>query len=462
MNEKLIIVSGDSHAGMPNELWPEYLDTRFHDLLPQLREDNVIYPTAIELQTAKMGVSTHPEHAEAHTKGWHGLHDPVLRLADMDREGIAAELVYLGDSRLGDLFHNVSNRKYPIEAWEAGARAWNRWAADTFGFAMDRFLMTAAIGPACVDMDVAVAEIEWIAERNFTGIFLPGYVHHAGMPPLYDQYWEPFWSACEANNIALVIHAGYGTEQGTVFPQFERMYRDCEKAAGSTDRDALFAHADAITDESLEFFATFLNHSIHARRPMWQLMFAGVFDRHPGLKLFPTEIRVDWIPATLAHLDSVASAHPELPAKKLPSEYWRSNCLGGASFLHKSEVEIRHEIGVETFIFGRDYPHPESTWPHTREWLRDALVGVPDEEIRLILGENAIRFFGLDRARLAEIARRIGPTITEIHSGGAVRPDLIENFALRGGYLKPVEGASKLEYVDELLNDDLAGLGAKG
>ena len=42
MEDKLIIVSGDSHAGMPNELWPEYLDKRFHDLLPQLREDNII------------------------------------------------------------------------------------------------------------------------------------------------------------------------------------------------------------------------------------------------------------------------------------------------------------------------------------------------------------------------------------------------------------------------------------
>lgn len=194
---------------------------------------------------------------------------------------------------------------------------------------------------------------------------------------------------------------------------------------------------------------------------MWQLMLGGVFDRHPRLKLFPTEIRVDWIPATLAHLDRVATEHPELPAKKLPSEYWRSNCLAGASFLHKAEVEIRHEIGVQTFVFGRDYPHPESTWPHTREWLRDALVGVPDDEIRLLLGENAIRFFDLDRSRLAEIARRIGPTIAQVHSGGAVRQDLIENFALRGGYLKPAEGDSKLEFVDKLLNDDLAGLGVK-
>ena len=75
---------------------------------------------------------------------------------------------------------------------------------------------------------------------------------------------------------------------------------------------------------------------------------------------------------------------------------------------------MRHEIGVETISFGRDYPHPEGTWPHTREWLRDAFAGVPEDELRLMLGENAIRFFGLDRDRLAEIAKRIGPTVEEI------------------------------------------------
>ncbi len=460
MDERVIIVSGDSHAGMPHELWTEYLDQRFHHLLPSLRQDNIIYPTAAALQTAKLGVSSHPEHEEAHARGWHGLHDPVLRMADMDREGVSAELVYLGDSRLGDLFHNVTNRAYPIDAWEAGAKAWNRWAADTFGFAMDRFLVTAAIGP-CVDMGTVVAEIEWIAEHDFTATYCPGYVHTAGMPPLQDSYWEPFWSACEAANIAVVVHAGYGSEHGSVFPEFEKMYRACEAAAGSNEPVALFAHADAISDDSLEYFFKFSSHNVDSRRPMWQLMLGGVFDRHPDLRFMLTEIRLDWIPATLRYLDTVFAEHPELPAKRTPSQYWHSNCLAGASFIHKAEVEMRHEIGIETVLFGRDFPHPEGTWPHTREWLRDAFEGVPHEELCAMLGENAVRFFGLDRARLAEIARRIGPTVEEIHTGGPVRPDLMESFALRGGYLKPPEGDGKLPIVDSLVREELPLMAAR-
>lgn len=119
--EKVIIVSSDSHAGMPKELWDEYLPKQYHELLPMLRRDNEIYPEGVALLSAKFGISGLPEHLEVHESGWHGLHDAVLRMADMDREGIAAELVYLGDSRLGDLFNNVTCREYALDAWDAGA-----------------------------------------------------------------------------------------------------------------------------------------------------------------------------------------------------------------------------------------------------------------------------------------------------------------------------------------------------
>lgn len=460
MDEKVIIVSADSHAGMPKELWTEYLDPQFHDLLPSLAWDNEVYPTAIALLGAKHGLSGHPEHKEAHSTGWHGLHDPVLRLADMDREGITAEFVYLGDSRLGDLFHNVMNRQYPLEAWEAGALAWNRWAADTFGFAMDRFLVTAAIGP-CTDMNITTAELTWIANHDFAGTYCPGYVHRSDMRPLYDKYWDPFWAICQEAGMAVVVHAGFGTEHGAVFPEIERMYQAAADAAGSTERDALFAHAGAVPDESAKFFDDFLNHNVNSRRPIWQLMLGGVFDRFPSLRFIPTEIRIDWIPATLRHLDNIFEQNRgTLPARRKPSEYWRANCLGGASFIHKAEVAMRSEIGVETILFGRDFPHPESTWPHTRAWLKDAFFGVPENEARMILGENAIRFLGLDRERLAEIARRIGPDINEIIGGGELRSDLLENFAMRGGYLKPPEGEGKLPLVDVLLREDLVDLGS--
>jgi predicted TIM-barrel fold metal-dependent hydrolase len=458
---QFIFVSSDSHAGVPKDLWSEYLDSRYHDLLPRLREDNQIYPSAIFVIGAKRRATELSEVAEAHRSGFHGLHDANLRLADMDREGVAAELIYHGDFRLGDMFHNNTNDKYLLDAWEAGARAWNRWAADNFGSAMDRFLVVSPIGP-CTSMETTLQELRWISDRGFVGTYAPGYMTHPALPPLFDEYWDPFWSTCEDRGLALVVHAGFGWEQGVVFPHLQRIYDQAANAAGSTDLDRMIAHADAVGPEGLDFFREF-SSSPRPRRPMWQLMLGGVFDRHPRLRLLLTEVRVDWIPATLRLLDGIyQERRAELPAQRRPSDYWRGHCLAGASFIHKAEVEMRHEIGVETIAFGRDYPHPEGTWPNTRDWLRDAFIGLPVDEVHMMLGENAIRFLELDRNRLAGIAERIGLTIEEITGGPTpVAPELIANFDTRGGYLKPAEGDARLSIVEGMIREDLSA-GATG
>jgi predicted TIM-barrel fold metal-dependent hydrolase len=309
------------------------------------------------------------------------------------------------------MFHNVTGRDYGFEAWDAGAKGWNRYCADAFGFAPDRLLVTGAIGP-CIDMAAQLAELDWMADHNFVGVYGPGYMRHAGMPRLSDRSWDPFWGKCAERNLAVIVHAGFGTMVGTAFPQIERMYNDVVAAASTNELEAMVRHADAISEDSVQYFLDFLNKNLDSRQPMWQMMLGGVFDRHPDLRLELTEIRLDWIPATLAHLDEIWERNRDaIPAKRRPSEYWRTNCLAGASFVHKVEIERRHELGVDTILFGRDFPHQEATWPHTKAWLRDAFTGVPEDEVRAMLGHNGIRFFGLDENRLAAIAKRIGPTI---------------------------------------------------
>jgi predicted TIM-barrel fold metal-dependent hydrolase len=453
---RLTVVSADSHAGMPPELWPEYFDSRYHDLLPQLARDNQVYTDAITVLSARKGETALEDFERAHRTGWHGLHDPILRMVDMDREGIASEIVFHADHRLGDLFHNAPNRAVPFEVWEAGARAWDRWAHDTFGFARDRFHLVAAIGP-CTDMATTVAELDWAAAHGFIGTYVPGYLTHPQLPPLFDEHWEPFWTACEANGLAVFVHAGFGTRQGMLFDQFERIYDAVAEAAGSTDVDEMVAHNDAVPAESIRFFTDFLNHNVDSRRPLWQMTLGGVFDRHPALRLVLTEIRMDWMPATFRYLDQVYDERRrDLPASRRPSEYWPTNCLTGASFIHKAEVDLRHEVGVETIAFGRDYPHPEGTWPHTAIWCEDAFFGVPEEELRLMLGGNAIRFFGLDGARLDDIASRIGPTVEQVTTTVTdIGPDLRTTFEMRG-YYKPIEGDERIGMIEPLVAEDLA------
>jgi hypothetical protein len=142
--------------------------------------------------------------------------------------------------------------------------------------------------------------------------------------------------------------------------------------------------------------------------------------------------------------------------KKRPSEYWQTNCWAAASSIKQSEVRLRSKIGIDRMMFGRDYPHPEGTWPNTWDWLRDALVDVPESEVRALLGENALQCYGLDRAKLTAIADKIGPRPQDIlGQHQPVDPFLIEVFDQRGGYRKSMEEID----VDELtkaFSEDLA------
>ncbi len=446
--EKLIIVSADSHAAMPSELWPQYFEKRFHEHLPQIQYESDLYSGSV-MPLSKMVMGT-PEIVEEHVSGgYRGVYDLDVRLEQMDREGIAAEIVHHGDARVGDLAHNVTNSVWPFEVWDAGARAYNRWASDTFGSASNRLLLVGAIGSG-TDMAGMIAELRWIAEAGFTGTFVPGFLTHPEMPPLFDRYWEPFWAECEALGLALVVHAGFGFEQGFLFEKLDRANREVREVNGS-EMDLVMKLASDV------FTQTFFS-DIKARRPMWQMMYGGVFDRHPGLKLVMTEVRLDWIPTNLAHLDALFVEHrSDLPAKRMPSEYWQRNCMAGASFMHKVEVEMRHEIGVDTILFGRDYPHPEGTWPNTPDWLRSAFAGVPETELRAMLGENAIAYFGLDRASLRVVADKVGPSVRDVAGpGDPVDSDLIAIFDGRGGFLRPAENDTRISEIAPMLDDDLA------
>src|SRR5262249_44918284 len=150
----------------------------------------------------------------------------------------------------------------------------------------------------------------------------------------------------------LVVHGGYGFDQGVAFAAVKAATAKVEAEGGGV--------IELATALSQSFFNSEFFSDLRCRRALWQMMLSGVFDRHPNLKLMMVEVRADWLPATLRHLDAVYARHRgDVPARRFPSEYWTTNCIAGVSFMHKSEVAMRHEIGVETIDFGRDYPHTE-------------------------------------------------------------------------------------------------------
>jgi predicted TIM-barrel fold metal-dependent hydrolase len=457
MSDRLTIVSLDGHAQVPPYAWETYLEQRYHHLLPRLRGENQKWNDVMgRLMVDRTHTQTEVfDFDGSYEPGLKGMFECDERIAQMDREGIAAEFLYNGEPRTVSLFFQPTSSKYDYEVVEAGVRAHHRWINDEFGQVKDRVLLVGVTGHApCRIMDDTLAETRWLAEQGFVGIVAPGMTGYADMPPLYDAHWDPLWSLCEESGLTVVVHAGYGAEAGPFFGEIASVYDEMQKAGSATDELLQrFSQSTMVTN----FFSP-----IDTRKPLWQFTLGGVFDRHPKLKVLLTEIRADWLPALLQHLDGVFEQHREaLPTKRKPSEWWASNCTTCLSFAHRAEIELRHEIGVETVAFGRDYPHPEGTWPNTREWIRDAFAAVPENELRMMLGENAIERLGLDGPGLHAIAGRVGLTVEQLMGAPAPSKELVDHFDLRGGYLKPWEGDLRIPQAEPELAKDLSTLGAR-
>jgi predicted TIM-barrel fold metal-dependent hydrolase len=427
MSDNIILVSADSHAGARPEQYRQYMEKLALDHYDEFMEDNERYVKAMAVFSSGNGTYG-PERLELidpdnaiRSGGVDGASDPERRLQEMDREGVAAEVLFLGTQNSIEPFFGPTGREAPLDLRAAGLRAFHRWMADFIAEGDGRLIGTADV--AGVDMDAMVAELRWCAEHGFGAVQVPGLCGEPALPPLYDAFYEPFWSFCSEARFAMAIHAGWGAmKHGQFTAMFEQVTGE-----GGARADGNFAA------EGAEMFFALDNAP---RRAMWQLMAGGVFDRHPDLKLVITEVRADWMPAAVALFDE-RFARGDTPMKRKPSEYFQDNFFVSASSTRRNEVEMRHEIGVNRILFGRDYPHPEGTWPNTADWIRATFGGIPEDEARLILGENAIECFGLDRDKLAQVAARIGLRPADVLGDFHVDPALIEHFHLRSGYSGP-------------------------
>ncbi len=443
MSDRLMIFSCDSHVGGPPQVYRDYIDPSYRDALDDLSAENDLWSGQTYWHGFERGQSL--DH--------YGVFDAKRLLQEMDADGVAGQLLLNGHGLATTPFFSISNDVYAPELRAAGAKAFHRWLLDFATEGDGRLAPVADPGP-CLDLDETVQELQWAAEAGFVGVFMPGTVHDSALPELHDPYFDPFWAACQEFGLALVIHAAFGSQQGRILDMLRQKSRMKEALVAKNPEFASMDVSSLTAHEMLELgggapetmTARFGATALHSgRRALAHLMAGGVFDRFPALKVVLIELRADWLPATLTHLDAhVAHVSPGLQLK--PSEYFQRNCWIAPSSPRPTEVAMRHEIGMDKFLFATDYPHPEGTWPDTFQWLRAIFRDVPEAELRLILGENAVGCLGLDHAKLRAAAERVGPRPAEISDDRSeVDPSLIDAFNRRSGFAKPAERVDPAE-----------------
>jgi predicted TIM-barrel fold metal-dependent hydrolase len=317
-----------------------------------------------------------------------GLQDHTARLADMDRAGVAADVIFHGGLNGQSIPFSTTG----LIAWgdssynglePAGVRIYNRWLADFVSPAPERHAGIAHIPIS--DPDACVREVEWAAEAGLKGINLAA--PRGDFPMFNDPVWEPLWAVCEETGLSLNTHGGGGE------------------------------HYPYKGDGAMAMYM--METPWRTRRGVWVMILSGVLDRHPALKLVMTEQWMDWAVPVMADMDGLysgpqgSSLRATLPMP--PSHYFRQNCFIGASFLANWEARlgIEHDLTSNT-MWGEDYPHAEGTWPHTRQAMQFTFCDIDPQYTRQYLGEVAVKVYGLDRTKLENIAARIGPTVSEI------------------------------------------------
>jgi predicted TIM-barrel fold metal-dependent hydrolase len=401
--ERLLIISSDGHVGPPVEDFRPYIDPEHQAAF----NDWVAGYEPVWMATRAKNSGERETLSETYKREWmsnekvaegaRGTWDPLARLASLDADGIAADVLFPDEQSANSPPFMWFARGYdrrPDEEYSpalrlAGARAYNRWLADFCASDPERLRGLALIG-SMADVPGAVAEITRAKQSGLNGgVLLPLIYYNSPEEPFWnDRRYDPIWAVCQELNMPIHTHTGAG----------HPWYGDTPEAP------VLFA----------------LECTMWPHRPLTFLIAGGVFERFPGLKLVLTEQGSAWVIQALAMLDhgvadkKYAFGEGRHLALK-PSEYFRRQCWLGSSIVHRTEIEARHVIGVDKMMWGWDYPHIESAdWLTPRANLRRLMQGVPANELKAMLAGNALDAYSLDETKFSAIAARIGPELGEL------------------------------------------------
>jgi predicted TIM-barrel fold metal-dependent hydrolase len=294
-----------------------------------------------------------------------GCWQPLARLADMDLNGVEAQLCFPNLPRFcGQLFLWGRDRDLARLCVEA----YNDWMVEEWcGSSGGRLLPLTLV---CLwDAELAAAQVRFNADRGVRAVAFSELPAYLDLPSIYTGYWDPFFAACEETGMVIAMHIGSGTKTPQASP-------DSPDAVAAT----------IIFGNSVAGLVDFL--------------FSGVLHRFPRLKLMFAEAQIGWIPYTLERADDVWATHrgwsnSQLHCPEPPSTYYYRQ-VTSCFFKDSIGVAMLDRVGEDNVVFETDYPHQDGTWPFSRHAAAAQFGHLDHAIVHKIARGNAIRLLGLD------------------------------------------------------------------
>ena len=371
------VISSDDHVFEPVDLWISRAPAKFKDRMPHIEsldtgdwwycDGHMVSSTGAGSQ-AGMRFDDHSNIKGATTVeqvrpgGW----IPEEHIKDMDLDGIDVSIVF---PTVGlDIYQNIPESDLMSEIF----RIYNDWVAEFCKAFPDRLKGIAMINVD--EVKEGVKELGRCANMGMRGAMIPVY------PLPSRQYsrpeYDPFWAAAQDLQIPISLHI-------------------------TTNRAGPGAQLLSGT-QTVSHPADITNADHWPRMSLAHMIFGGVFYRFPNLQVGSIEQELSWAPHFLDRLDYTYTQRAPrddwwgaYKGDKLPSEYFKSNVHLG--FQEDGlGIKLRDLIGVDTLMWGSDYPHVESTFPRSREILEEILSDCTEEEKAKIAGGNAARVYNLN------------------------------------------------------------------
>ena len=299
-----------------------------------------------------------------------GAYRQKERLIDMDANHVEASLCFPTFPRFcGQTFEDREDRELALLC----VRAYNDWMIDEWCSGDGRGRLVPLTLIPLWDATLAAAEVRRCAAMGAHAIAFSECPPYLGLPSIHSGAWDPLWLACEETDTTVNMHIGSSSRMPSTSTDAPIMVGAALQAQNS---------ANSLVD--------------------W--LASGVLVRHPGLRIIFSEGQIGWMPYYLERLDSVwerSASYDRAMRARLPdrpSSYVRGRVFG-CIFDDAFGLRNRDAIGMDQIMFETDYPHTDSTFPHSRA-VAERLVRVAEldqAETSALLRGNAIRCYQLQR-----------------------------------------------------------------
>ncbi|HEX3564604.1 MAG TPA: amidohydrolase family protein, partial [Acidimicrobiales bacterium] len=384
MTEVPRIISVDDHVVEPPDLWSSRLPAKYQDRGPRIKRqritlggattgggtmswvedkdgawsdvwyyDDLVSP--LMMLSAAVGFDEVGFNLTTFDEIRKGSWDKHERLVDMAANHVDAAICFPNTLPrfCGQTFYEREDKELALLC----VKAYNDWMIDEWSAGEAKGKLIPLTMVPLWDANLAADEVRRCAAKGSFAVTFPENPHPLGLPSIHNKndFWKPFFEACEETGTVVCMHIGSSSKMP------------------STSPDAPFIISSTLTFQN-------------AMGSLCDYLFSGTLAKYPKLTIAYSEGQVGWMPYILERADQLWDERSDNSFGTwltVPPSSFIPDRVYGCIFDDAVGLRERNTIGMGQICFETDYPHADSTWPHSKEVLAKlcAEAGLDDSAI---------------------------------------------------------------------------------